>query len=206
MDRSARIWTSEGTQIALLEGDSQMEMVAWSPDGTRLVTTSMKPAAEIWQADGTSVAKLTGHRYEITSVAWSSDGSRLLSTTIHEGARLWSADGLLLATLEHGAAVTSASFGPGDTHVVTAGSDGRLRIWLVDAAQLLRGFWSSTPRCLDIGERQRVLAESRADAEFGAGACRAMHDCLRDDVGEVVAARFDACLDEFHARREAYYF
>jgi hypothetical protein len=77
-------------------------------------------------------------------------------------------------------------------------------MWQVDAAQLLRGFWFSTPRCLDVLERQRVLAETREDAAFGETACRAMQLCLRDEAGEPVPARFEPCMAELRARRDAY--
>jgi WD40 repeat protein/tRNA A-37 threonylcarbamoyl transferase component Bud32 len=208
MDHTARIWRSDGTLVAVLAGHAEIESVTWSPDGSLLVTTSLDHVARIWRADGAAVAVLPGHEAEIRSVVWSRDGSRLLTTTgsgIGGALRLWTADGLLLATLPHASGVTAASFvGPGDAHVIAVGMDGNVRMWLVDAAQLLRGFWLSTPRCLDAFERQRVLAEARTDAEFGEAECRAMHACLRDEAG-AVADRFEQCLAEFHARRDDHY-
>jgi WD40 repeat protein/tRNA A-37 threonylcarbamoyl transferase component Bud32 len=208
MDRSARIWRSDGTLVAVLEGQSEMESVTWRPDGSRLVTSSMDHVAQIWRADGAPIARLVGHEGEITSVVWSRDGTRILTTSgngIDGAARLWNEDGHLLATLPHDSAIPSGAFDPAGTHVLTAARDGRVRVWLVDAAQLLRGFWLSTPRCLDAFERQRVLAETRADADFGAGECRAMHECLRDEAGAAVPERFESCLAESRVRRDAHY-
>jgi WD40 repeat protein/tRNA A-37 threonylcarbamoyl transferase component Bud32 len=209
MDHTARIWQSDGKLLAVLEGHAEMESVTWSPDGSLLVTTSLDHVAQIWRADGTSVALLPGHEGDITSVVWSRDATQLITTTSNgiDGAlRSWTADGRLLARIAHATGVLSGSFGPGDTHVLAAGLDGTVRAWSIDAAQLLRGFWLSTPHCLDASERQDVLAETRADAEFGAAECRAMHACLRDDAGTAVPERFEPCLAEFHARRDAHYF
>jgi WD40 repeat protein/tRNA A-37 threonylcarbamoyl transferase component Bud32 len=207
MDHTARIWQSDGTLVAVLEGQAEMESATWSPDGSLLVTTSLDHLAQIWRADGTKVATSSAHGGEITSVVWSRDGARLLTTTdsgIGGAARLWSVDGLLLATLVHASDVAAGTFGAGDTHVLTTGRDGNVRSWLVDAPQLLRGFWLSTPRCLEAVERQRVLAEARADATFGETACLAMQACLRDEAGEAVPERFELCLAELQARRDAH--
>jgi WD40 repeat protein len=207
MDHTASIWQSDGTLVAVLEGHAEMESVTWSPDGSRLVTTSLDHVAQIWRADGAPIATSTGHEGEITSVVWSRDNTRLLTTTgngIDGAARLWTAEGLLLATIPHAAGISSGTFGPADTHVLAAARDGNVRMWLVDAAQLLRGFWLSTPRCLDGVERQRVLAETPDDARFGETACRAMQACLRDEAGAIVPERFEPCLAELHARRDAH--
>jgi WD40 repeat protein/tRNA A-37 threonylcarbamoyl transferase component Bud32 len=209
MDRTARIWQSDGTLVAVLQGNSEMESVTWNPDGSLLVTTSLDHVAQFWRADGTPVATTAGHQGTITSVVWSRDGARLLTTTgsgIGGALRLWTADGLLLATIAHTSDIQTGTFGPGDTHVLAAGGDGNVRGWLVDARQLLRGFWLSTPRCLDAVERQRVLAEAPLDAEFGEAACRTMQACLRDDAGVAVLESFEPCLAELNADRDAHYF
>ena len=102
MDDTARIWQSDGTLVAVLQGHAEMESVTWSPDGSLLVTTSLDHVAQFWRADGTPVATTAGHQGTITSVVWSRDGARLLTTTgsgIGGALRLWTADGLLLATI-----------------------------------------------------------------------------------------------------------
>jgi WD40 repeat protein len=209
MDRTARIWQSDGQLVATLGATAVMESATWSPDGSRLATTSLDHVAQIWRTDGTPVARLDGHEGEITSVVWNAASTRLLTTTnnnIDGALRMWSADGLLLATFPHRVGIASAAFGPGDTHVLTAAEDGLVRVWLIDADQLLRGYWLSTPRCLDTDDRQHVLAETRSDAEFGEVACRSMHTCLRDESGTAMPDRFEPCWAEFEASRRAHYF
>jgi WD40 repeat protein len=153
----------------------------------------MDYAAQLWSAEGVSIARLPGHASEITALEWNRQGTRILTASTDSTARLWSAEGLPLATLDHEYSVTSASFSPDGAHVLTT-SNLQAKIWLIDSDQLRRGFWLSTPRCLSADERQRVLAESRPEAEDGEAGCRAMQACLRDSTGRAVPERFQGCL------------
>jgi uncharacterized protein YjbI with pentapeptide repeats len=55
---------------------------AWSPDGTRLATTSDDGTARIWDpSTGEQLQQLTGHTSGVTSCAWSPDGTRLATTS-----------------------------------------------------------------------------------------------------------------------------
>ncbi|MFO7562066.1 MAG: serine/threonine-protein kinase [Enhygromyxa sp.] len=193
MDRSARIWRIDGSLVAQLAGLRILEAAAFSPDGSRLVTTGMDHAAQLWTAEGAALARLAGHTSDITALEWNRQGTHILTASTDTSARLWSADGLPLATLEHEYPVTSASFNHDGTYVLTT-SDIHAKIWRVDPGQLRRGFWLSTPRCLSADERQRMLAESPAEAEAGEASCRAMQACLRDSTGRAVRERFDACF------------
>jgi WD40 repeat protein len=50
--------------------------VAWSPDGTRLATTSNDATVRLWNpTTGHTTATLTGHTDRVTAVAWSPDGT-----------------------------------------------------------------------------------------------------------------------------------
>lgn len=93
--------------------------VAWSPDGTRLVTATGHGTARIWDvATGTGLHTLIGHAAPVHQVAWSPEGTRLATTcfdyddetcriwdpatgtTVHvvDGGQIaWSPDGALLA-------------------------------------------------------------------------------------------------------------
>jgi hypothetical protein len=75
--------------------------VAFSPDGTRLATTSFDKTVKVWDAtSGQEVHTLTGHTDKVYGVAFSSDGARLATASRDKTVRLYAmniADLLALA-------------------------------------------------------------------------------------------------------------
>jgi hypothetical protein len=57
-DNTARVWeAATGKELARLEGhDGAVTSAAWSPDGTRIVTTSVDGTARLWRAFGSTQA------------------------------------------------------------------------------------------------------------------------------------------------------
>ena len=69
---------------------SDMRSVAFSPDGTKIVSGSGDNTVRIWDAiAGTLVSTLQGHSSDVTSVAFSPDGTKIVSgsydNTVHTG-------------------------------------------------------------------------------------------------------------------------
>src|SRR4051794_24818198 len=65
---------------------------AYSPDGSRILTTSRDHTARIWDATtGKPLLTLTGHTGSVTSGAYSPDGSRILTTGEDRTAQVWDA-------------------------------------------------------------------------------------------------------------------
>ena len=57
-----------------------MRSVAWSPDGSRLVSGGGDGTVRVWEAgSGRLLYTLTGHTGRVSAVGWSPDGSRLAS-------------------------------------------------------------------------------------------------------------------------------
>ena len=108
------------------------EHVAFSPDGTRVVTVRLDKRARIWNAQtGRLIAMLAGHERPVQSARFSPDGCRVLTASVDRTARLWdAATGRLVRTLEgHRDVVRDARFSPDGALIVTASDDKTARIW-----------------------------------------------------------------------------
>src|SRR4029077_14165622 len=81
-----------GKARATLRGHTdRVTSVAFSPDGTRILTGSVDNTARLWDAaTGTAVATLAGHTDAVRAVALSPDGTRVLTGSGDSTARLWS--------------------------------------------------------------------------------------------------------------------
>ena len=86
--------------VIVLGGDTddvKIHSVAFSPDGTKIVTANSDNTARIWDAEsgsanfGRELQKLEGHQAKIHSVAFLPDGKKVL-TAGGDNARIWNAD------------------------------------------------------------------------------------------------------------------
>ena len=105
---------------------------SFSPDGTRILTTSDDGTARIWDAaDGRATATLRGHDQGLTFAAFSPDGKTVVTTSKDKTARVWDvASQREIARLAgHRDVVASAAFSPDGGRVVTASEDGAARVW-----------------------------------------------------------------------------
>jgi WD40 repeat protein/serine/threonine protein kinase len=129
--------TNEGTNLAPNALGSQVTTgevmgVAFSPDGTRIVTGGQDRMAKVWDArSGKSLLDLKGHRAPVTSVALSPDGTRIVTASWDQTAKVWDAQtGTQLLDLKgHTGLVRSVAFSPDGTRIATAGDDQAVRLW-----------------------------------------------------------------------------
>ncbi|RPJ24401.1 MAG: hypothetical protein EHM33_17965, partial [Chloroflexi bacterium] len=87
-----QIWDfRKGEKLLTLFGHSnQVERVAFSPDGERLVTASLDGTARLWDATtGAELLTLAGHASSVVSVAFSPDGIHLATASNDGTARVW---------------------------------------------------------------------------------------------------------------------
>jgi len=106
--------------------------VAFSPDGTRIVTGSRDQTAKVWDAaTGSPLLELQGHSFEVTSVAVSPDGTRIVTGSWDDTAKVWDArTGSALLDLEgHAGFVTSVAFSPDGMRIVTGSEDSTAKVW-----------------------------------------------------------------------------
>ncbi len=64
--------------------------LAFSPDGTRIVSASYDRTLRVWDAGrGVALLSLPGHTRGVLSVAFSPDGTRIASGGLDRTVRLW---------------------------------------------------------------------------------------------------------------------
>jgi tetratricopeptide (TPR) repeat protein len=69
---------------------------SFSPDGTRIVTTSWDETARVWEArTGAELLTLKGHTGFVYSASFSPDGTRIVTASFDLTARVWDARSLL---------------------------------------------------------------------------------------------------------------
>ncbi|MCK1384419.1 caspase family protein [Bradyrhizobium sp. 21] len=134
--------------------------VAYSPDGTRLVTAGSDAelgAAKVWDAKGGTARLLTGHRDYVVSASWSADSKRIVTGGggRDKSVNLWDAEsGRLLASFAgHQEDIEAVAFFPGGTRLISASEDKTIKVWDIAERRVLLtaigfgddGFVSYTP-------------------------------------------------------------
>lgn len=125
-------WSAElQAPLAVLPHGARVGTVAYSPDGSRLLTGS-ENTAKLWRADtGELIGQPMRHDGGVRFVAFSPDGQRLLTASTDKAVRLWAGlDAKPLERVFHlQAEPTAALFSPDGTRVFAVGQDGAARLW-----------------------------------------------------------------------------
>ena len=108
--------------------------VAFSPDGSRIVSGSYDQTIRVWDASTgvEMLPPLRGHDRYVLSVAFSPDGSKIVSASYDQTIRVWDAStGVeMLPPLQgHDECVRSVAFSPDGSKIVSASSDKTIRVW-----------------------------------------------------------------------------
>jgi WD40 repeat protein len=136
LDRACR------TDLRTLTGHpGAVYTVAWSPDGTRLVSGGADSTARVWDAaTGKVLLTLPGHANTVKAVAWSPDGRRIATGGENDPtARVWdAASGKLFRELGgHTGGVSTAAWSPDGRYLACGCWDGTVRIWDADGGRAL---------------------------------------------------------------------
>ncbi|KAL4071250.1 hypothetical protein V8B97DRAFT_436951 [Scleroderma yunnanense] len=127
------------TQV-LLEGHRDyVRSVAFSHDGTRIVSGSNDGTVRVWDTDrGVQIGSpLYGHTSNVTSVAFSPDGTRVVSGSEDRTVRVWDVNrGMQVGRLlqGHTSHVRSVTFSPDGTRIVSGSNDKTVRLWEADGS------------------------------------------------------------------------
>jgi WD40 repeat protein len=122
-----------GEMEAKLEGHtSSVLSVAFSQDGSRVVSGSFDKTVRIWNVmAGEMETKLEGHTQLVRSVAFSQDGSRVVSGSDDETIRIWNVTtGEMETKLEgHTRGIRSVVFSQDGSRVISESFGDTVRIW-----------------------------------------------------------------------------
>ncbi|CAG7854448.1 COMPASS-like H3K4 histone methylase component WDR5B {ECO:0000303/PubMed:19567704} Short=AtWDR5B {ECO:0000303/PubMed:19567704} [Serendipita indica DSM 11827] len=131
-----------GLPEALRGHTEVVETVAFSPDGSRIVSGSWDQTIRLWDAETSQSLgePLRGHTGPVTAVAFSPDGSRVVSGSDDQTIRLWDAEtgqssGEPLRG--HTGAVTALAFSPDGLRIVSGSWDDTIRLWDAETGQSL---------------------------------------------------------------------
>ncbi len=146
---------------APLRHNNSVTFAAFSPNGARLVTTSLDSTARVWNANtGESVGVKLQHDAPVVSASFSSDGLRILTISNDSTVRIWSArSGAPTGQVfRHSDDVRQAMFIADGALVVTRTAGNVVRLWdartlnsrdrtrLLDLAEVLIGGQMRGPR------------------------------------------------------------
>ncbi len=123
---------AEKLPIHSLEHGNEVIAASFSPDGTRIVTSSRDKTARLWDMQtGKPIGDAMTHTGVVATAMFSPDGTRVVTGSHDKTARLWdAATGKPLGTvMAHAGYVGSAVFSPDGTCILTLNDDKTARLW-----------------------------------------------------------------------------
>jgi sugar lactone lactonase YvrE len=127
----------ESKERAVLPSHGPVNSVAFSPDGSRVLTASDDGSARIWSLHGHTPVQVLRHLGPVHTAAFSPDGALVVTASEDGTARIWrTSSGVLLRTTHEAGPVTTASFSPDGTLIVTTGDRGA-QLWRAATGTML---------------------------------------------------------------------
>jgi len=140
-DGNLRMWRTDrrGRPLTMrVTTNAYPVTVAFSPDGKMIVTTASDGSVAVWSLAGRGkkpVATFNAGNATATSASFSPDGRTIMGSTEDGTAHIWDLDsGKELTSFTVASGINTASFNAGGTAVLTAGNDGKLRLWSTELA------------------------------------------------------------------------
>jgi len=131
-----------GSQAAILSGHIyEVRSLAFSPDGSLLVSGSDDETVKLWDMQTGVVKTFYGHTHWVRSVSISSDCTRIASGSDDRTIRLWDIQtGECKHIMEQQSRVEHVSFSPTDPGHLISVSDGKIHQWDISGHQTGPGY------------------------------------------------------------------
>jgi WD40 repeat protein/serine/threonine protein kinase len=130
--RIAAVLAQAPRLVHLWHHDNEVEHVAFSPDGSRIVTASKDRTARVWDVrTGEAVTPPLAHDNIVLKASFSPDGRYVVTASHDRTARVWDASSgqAVSPALRHEGSVQDASFSPDGRWVVTASTANTAQVW-----------------------------------------------------------------------------
>ncbi len=133
-------------QSAIEAHKGGVSALAYAPAGTTLLTAGADKAVTLWNLTTLKAERTFGPLAEAAAgIAWSRDG-QLVAATAGKKALLWTAaDAKPAGEYEAAAALSGLAFNGDKTRLLTAGADGRARVWDLAAKREAMAFLHDGP-------------------------------------------------------------
>ncbi|OIJ92337.1 WD40 repeat domain-containing protein [Streptomyces monashensis] len=139
-DNQVVLWDAgAGEPLARAFHDHLANQVAFSPDGTRLVTSSSDYTARLWSVpDLKLLAVFADHKDDVEMSAFHPDEELIATASRDHVVRVYDFAGTLVHTFEgHTADVISVEWLPAAGELLSAGDDGTVKRWSLAAGTLV---------------------------------------------------------------------
>lgn len=139
-DYSVLIWdVQNGTLLSRMSAHTDIiRSMAWSPDGTRLVTGSLDKTAIVWSAKGEILRTLLGHTNGITVVIWDLSYG-IITGSYDKTMRVWSNSSYELRTVFNlDIPVLSLDTSPDRKQFAVGLDDGIIKIYGTDQSEIIQ--------------------------------------------------------------------
>jgi WD40 repeat protein len=155
-ENNIRLWELEsGEQVGVLTGHTDgVTSIALSPDGARLLSSSIDESVRLWDLDtGREIDHLSGHGSWVTDVAFGPAGRTALSGSVLGTLLLWELEtGMFTRSFPSPGGVFALAIGPdGRTALSAGGGESPVYVWDLDKGYDIGRFWEHVGPDLRVG-------------------------------------------------------
>ena len=171
----------------LPQGHSEIVSSAvYSPDGKRILSTSMDKTVKEWDAlTCECIRTYQGHSAPVISAVYSDDGKRILSASYDDTIKEWDVlTGECIRTYQNSSGVNSAVYSHDGKRILSASDDSTIKEWdalKCDCIRTYQGHSESVKSAVysDDGKRILSVSDDKTIKEWDALTC----DCIRTYQG-----------------------